>query len=110
MFHRIFLLEFLLRIPVCPREPHANGRTEEMGNSRNKNTKNIPGLLLTRLWSQGMQGRDCDENHRFSSTEYVFGCNGVGCGNLPDSRKFCGGLGPGNSSVSYKCSEGSTFS
>lgn len=38
MFHCIFLLEFLLRILVCPREAHANGRTEVRGNSRNKNT------------------------------------------------------------------------
>lgn len=39
--------------------------------------------------NQDVQGGDCDENHRFSSTGYVFGCNHVGCGNLPDIRKFC---------------------
>lgn len=45
-------------------------------------------LTLTRLWAQYVQGGACDENHRFSSTEYVFGCNYVGYGNLPDSQEI----------------------
>lgn len=29
-----------------------------------------------------------DVNHRFSSVEFVFGYDCVGCGNLPDSQKI----------------------
>lgn len=80
------------------------------GTAEIKHYKKFHGLVLTRLWSQGMKMGDCNENHRFSSMEYVFGCNCIGCGNSPDSRKFCGGLKPGNSLVAYKRSESSTFS
>lgn len=61
---------------------------KEGGTAEIKHYKIANILVLTRLWSQSMQGGDCNENNRFSSTKYVFGCNCVGCGNSPDSQEI----------------------
>lgn len=46
-------------------------------------------LVLTRLWAQAMQaGWGLWWEARIFSTEYVFGCNCVGYGSLPDSQEI----------------------